>query len=162
MVSHTLTAAIVLGKNGYALDTGSGGDFTAVNTEYLMDDMIDFIDGQVGSDVIPSLSGTAGSKTVTITGRNENAAFSFGMTIALREGKKTSLTGSSTTNGSESSSHSWTVGQVSHSEGASVGQAIGASTAINNESNSPESRFFWEAIAKLKAEATGEIESDLA
>lgn len=157
MVSHTLTAAIILAKNGY-----SDSDLSYINCEYLIDDAIDFINGKAHSS-IPNLSGAvAGSKTVTVTGYNENAALAFLLTMMLREAKKTSLTNSSSTSGSSSQANSMGLGPASMSESSSVGTAISAASSINNEANSPEAKFFWEAMAELHNENAGDIEAELA
>lgn len=53
----TVTAALVLAENNYVV-----GDCTAVNTEYLIDNAINYINMQANT-TIPALSGAAGSKT---------------------------------------------------------------------------------------------------
>lgn len=139
----TVTAAIVLAENGYTTD-----DFSAVNIEYMMDNVIDTINLMAGTS-IAALTGTAGSKTATLT-RAENPVFQMLMSMVLRENKKTSLSNSSSTSGSESASSSVSIGALSSSESSSVGTAISATAALNNEANSIYVKMFYDACRALR------------
>ena len=91
-----ITAAKVLGRFFYeSTDFDPDGDETAsyTNVEYLIDDVIDYINLETGSS-ISNLAGVAGSKTVTVTGA-QNAAIKLLMPVMLKETKyKISTSGS--------------------------------------------------------------------
>lgn len=146
----TLTATIVLAKNGFTTT-----DFSAINTEYMIDDAIDWVNNQTDRG-IANMSGSAGTKTVTLSSE-ENAAVSPLISVVLRENKKTSLSNSSVTSGGSSTSNSIGVGSVSLSESNSVSNAISATSAINNPANT-----FYLEMVKAACERLKELSSDLA
>jgi hypothetical protein len=152
IMSVTITAVTVLSQNGYTVYSAGPpitGDFTAVDTEYCIDDAINQVNLLTEKN-IPSLSGTAGSKSVTLS-RLESAPVKLLITIMLREAKKTSLSNSSSTSGSNSTSQSWNFGPMGASQGSSVGTAISATSAMNNAANSPLMDLFNRSIEKLKS-----------
>jgi hypothetical protein len=57
----TITAQLILDENNY-----TDGDITLTNLEYLIDNAINYVNLQTGLS-ISNLSGTAESKTVTVT-----------------------------------------------------------------------------------------------
>jgi hypothetical protein len=138
-----VSATIILAENGYTTT-----DFTAENTEYMIDDVIDTVNLLAGT-TITALTGTAGTKTTTVT-RHESPAVKTLCTIVLREAKKTSLSNSSSTSGSSSSSKSTNFGPVGVSEGGSTSTAISAASALNNAANSPLVDLFYKEIEKLQ------------
>ncbi len=60
-MTKTLTAAIALAQNNYTTT-----DLSAANTEYLIDDAIDYVNHLAGTS-ISNLTGDAGSKSVSLT-----------------------------------------------------------------------------------------------
>jgi len=139
-MSASLTALIALAENGYTTT-----DMTAVNTEYVIDNAIDFVN--LTAEVnIPQLSGTAGTKTVTLT-REQNAAVRLLVTCMLREAKKTSLTNSSSSG--TATSGSLGIGNLSMSESSSVSSAITAASSLNS-SNDLTRSLFEMAIERLR------------
>ena len=96
----TLTAAIVLER--FDLTTA---DFSAVATEYLIDDVIDYINLEAGTS-ISNLAGVAGAKTVTVTS-GQNAAIKLILSLMLKDVK------------AMATSTSQTLGQMSMSESIS-------------------------------------------
>ena len=147
----TITAQIVMDKNGfkvYAAGPPETGDWPLVTVEYMMDDAVDIVNSDADIN-IPYMSGTAGSKTLSLTGR-ENAAFTPLMAAVLRENKKTSLSNSSSTNSSSSTGSSIGLGGLSMSQSGSMGSAISATSAINNAANSAYKEVYDKAILRLR------------
>jgi hypothetical protein len=139
----TLTAEIAIEKNGYVVDT----DFSEINVEYQIDDLLDYIN-LLAETSIASMSGTAGSKSVTLS-RDENAAVSIGIACMLREAKKTTLSNSSSTSNSTGASSSIGVGNISASESSSVSASISAASSLNSADDLTR-QLFEKAIARLK------------
>lgn len=84
----SLTAARLLSRNFYSstdFDPDSDETQSYTNVEYLIDDLIDWINTECGVS-ISSMSGTAGSKTVTLTAA-QNAVASMILPILLRDTK---------------------------------------------------------------------------
>lgn len=142
----TITATIALAQNGYTTS-----DFSAINTEYMIDTCINIVN-QLAGQSIAALSGVAGSKSTTCTGAQEGALTTL-ITITLREAKKTALSNSSSTSGSSSTSSSIGLGPASLSESSSVGTAISAASALNSAANSPYVELFYKLIESLKTGA---------
>jgi hypothetical protein len=152
-MSVTITAATALSENGYAVLSGNTGDFALVDVEAKIDDAINQVNLFAETN-ITALSGTAGSKTVTLS-RLESAPVKILITITLREMKKTSLSNSSSTSGSSSTNKSVSIaGVLSQSEGGSTSTAVSAAAALNSAANSPLIDMFWKAIEKLRAAET--------
>jgi hypothetical protein len=151
-MSATITAQIVLDQNGYAVYAAGppvSGDFTLVNVEYMIDDAIDTVN-LMFSQSMANLSGTAGSKSVSVT-RQQNSVLKMLLALVLRENKKTQLSNSSSTANSSGGSHSVSAGVLSMSESSSVSTSINAASAINNPTNSVYVNLFMEAGKKLEA-----------
>jgi len=150
---ETLTAATVLAQNGYSeLDIltdpdNPTGDFSKTVVEYVIDDCIKTVN-LLAEQNMPLMSGVAESKTVTVSD-DQSVAVKILISMVLRENKKTTLTASSTTSGSEATSSSVGLGPASVSGSSSVGTAIGAASAINNPANSIYVELFNKALAKL-------------
>jgi hypothetical protein len=94
----SITAADVLARYHYAVtdfDPASSPDATVskTNVELIIDDIIDFINSEAETS-IPAMSGTDGSKTVTVS-RNQNAAIKLILPVALKETKYKISTSSS-------------------------------------------------------------------
>ena len=150
-MSVTITAQSILDQTGYtvyAVGPPATGDFTLVNTELMIDDAIDTVN-LMFTQAIAALSGSAGSKSGTMT-RDQNAVVKMLLVLMLREGKKTSLSNSTSTNGGSSTNQSINVGPFGRSEGGSVSSAVSAATAINNPANSIYVAMFNEAGKKLE------------
>jgi hypothetical protein len=130
----TYTALIALGENGLTIS-----DFTAVNTEYIIDRAIDYVNMRAQIN-IPALVGVAGVKTVTLT-RNQSAVIGLLVTCMLRAAKQTSLANSSSTSGSSSTSKSVGLGALSLSEGGSVSSAISAASSLGSADDFTRSEF---------------------
>ena len=149
-----LTAETVLAQNGYTEydDTtdpdNPTGDFTLTVVEYVIDDCIDTVN-LLAAQSMSAMAGVAESKTVTIT-RAQAPAVKMLISLVLRENKKTQLTNSSSTSGSESTSSTSSLGPASVSESNSVGTSISAAAAINNPQNSVFVGLFNQAISQLK------------
>jgi hypothetical protein len=134
------TATIALAESGYTTD-----DVTAINAEYIIDNAINFVNLEAQLS-ISALSGTAGSKTVTLT-RDQYAVVSILSTAMLRETKKTSLTNSTSTGTSTSGSIG--AGSLSLSESSSVSSAISAAASLNSGDDFLR-ELFWRGIEKLR------------
>jgi hypothetical protein len=150
-MSVTSTAQTILDQTGYAVYSAGPpvtGDFTLINTEYMMDDAIDTVNLMFTQN-IAALTGTAGSKTATMT-RDQNSVVKMLLVLMLREAKKTSLSNSSSTGGSSSTGKSVSVNGISMSQNSSVSSAISASSALNNPANSVYVAMFNEAGKKLE------------
>jgi hypothetical protein len=132
-----------LSRYGYTI-----ADLSAIDVENNIDDYIDTVNSDAGTS-IGYMTGTAGSKTVTVT-EAQNAALKPLIQVMLREVKKTSLSNSSSTSGSSSTNKSVNMGPVSFSEGGSIGTAISAASAINNAANSPLLLIYNKAIDRLR------------
>ena len=130
----TLTAAIVLAKNNYTTT-----DISAVNTEYIIDDAIDFVNFDCGQ-TMSNMSGGAGSKTVTVT-YSQNAVLSTLLTCMLRDAKKTGLSNSDSTSASSGTSKSVGVGNINVSESSSVSSAISAASSLNSADDFTRSMY---------------------
>lgn len=130
----SLTAAIALAQNGFTT-----ADLTAVNTEYVIDNAIDFVELEAGV-TIGDMTGVAGSKTVTLTGP-QNAVLSLLVSLMLREVKKTTLTNSSSTASSSSTAKAVSIGGLSVSDSAILSSAISAATSLNNASDFTREMF---------------------
>jgi len=124
----SVTAASVLARNHYSsvdFDPATSSRSETVsytNVEYIIDDAIDFINSEAETS-IPPMSGTAGSKTVTVS-RNQNAALSLLLPVMLKEAKyKISTSGS--------------LGPASASE------SVGSQDIIFKE-------MFWAALIRLR------------
>jgi hypothetical protein len=147
-----ISASIALAQNGFAVISGTAGDFKAVQVEYMIDTVINVVN-QLAGQSIAALSGVPGTMTTTCTRAQEPAVTTL-ITITLREGKKTSLSNSTSTNGSSSGSSSVSLaGVISKSESGSVGTAISAAAALNNAANSPLVDLFYKLIDSLKTGA---------
>lgn len=86
----TLTAAIILARYHYKstdFDTAATADETTslTNAEYIIDDVIDYINLIAGTS-ISNLSGTAGTKTTTVT-NDQNAAIKLLLPLMLKDAK---------------------------------------------------------------------------
>jgi activator of HSP90 ATPase len=149
-MSVTITALTVLAQNGLTVT-----DFTAIVTEYMIDDTINTVNLLFGQS-IEAMSGTAGTKDVDMT-RNQSAVVKMLLSLVLRENKKTQLTNSDNTSSSTSTSSSFTVGQISQSESNSVSTAISAASAINNPANSVYVNLFMDAGAMLRTVSGSKI-----
>jgi hypothetical protein len=150
-MSVTITAQSILDQTGYTVYSAGPpvtGDFTLINTELMIDDAIDTVN-LMFTQAIAALSGTAGSKTGTMT-RDQNSVVKMLLVLMLREGKKTSLSNSTSTNGSTSTNQQVGVGAISISEGGSVSSAVSAAQAINNPANSIYVNMFNAAGKKLE------------
>lgn len=94
----SISAANVLARNFYsstAFDPASSPDeaVSLTNVEMIIDDIIDTINSEAET-TIPEMSGTAGTKTVTVS-RNQNAAIKLVLPVMLKEAKyKLSTSGS--------------------------------------------------------------------
>jgi len=83
-----LTAANVLARFNYSstdFDPDSDETTSYTNVEYIIDDVIDFINSEAGTS-ISNLAGVAGAKTVTVTGA-QNAAIKLVLSVVLKETK---------------------------------------------------------------------------
>ena len=148
-MSVTLNASILLAKNGY-----TGADLAATTVETIMEDALAYIEGE--TDVaMPNLTGTAGTKEVVLT-RKQNMAFSTLMSCMLRDAKKSALSNSTSTGNSSNTAKSIGVGNVSVSESGSVSSAISAASSLNN-ANDFTRELFWNAIKRLR-ETEGELQ----
>ena len=130
----TLTATIVLAKNNYTTT-----DISAANTEYIIDDAIDFVNFDCGQ-TMSNMSGVAGSKTVTVT-YAQNAVLSTLLTCMLRDAKKTGLSNSDSTSASSGTSKSVGVGNINVSESSSVSSAISAASSLNSADDFTRSMY---------------------
>jgi hypothetical protein len=139
-----ITAASILSQNGYTIT-----DIPLLDVETIIDDCIDTVNSD--ADIyMPNMAGTAGSKTVTVTGK-QNAALKPLIASYLREYKKTSLSNSASTSGSSSTNRSASIaGVLSTSQGGSVGNAISATSSINSSANSIYLGMYTKAIARLR------------
>ena len=144
-MSVTVSAAIALAQNGYTTD-----DFSAVNVEYMLNTCINIVN-QLAGQAIPALSGSPGTTTCT---RAQEPAVSLITTITLREGKKTSLSNSSNTSGSNTSSESMNMGPLGYSKGGGSSTALSAATALNSAASSPNVELFYKLVESLKTGAT--------
>jgi hypothetical protein len=85
----TLTAAILIAENGFQNTdfdpAGSSEDTGKTNVEYMIDSAIDYVNLEAETS-ISNLSGSAGSKTVTVTA-SQNAVLKLLLTAMLREAK---------------------------------------------------------------------------
>ena len=142
-MSVSITAQIILDQTGYTTT-----DFTLINTEYMIDDALDTVN-LMFTQSIAALSGSTGSKTGSLT-RDQNAVVKMLLVLMLREGKKTSLSNSTSTGGSTSNQQSVGVGAISISESGSVSSAVSAAQAINNPANSIYVSMFMDAGKKLE------------
>jgi hypothetical protein len=138
----SVTALIALAENGYTIT-----DITAINVEYIIDNAIDYVN-LLAETSIAALSGTAGTKTVTVT-REQNAPLRILITCMLREAKKTSLSNSSSTNNSSGTTSSIGVGVLSVSESSSVSAAISAASSFGG-TNDLTRVLFDKAIERLR------------
>jgi len=123
-----ITAAKVLARFYYGstdFDPASSGKTTVTsytNVEYIIDDVIDFINAEAGTSILP-LAGAAGTKTVTVT-TAQNAAIKLVLPVMLKETKYKISTSSS-------------LGATSASE------SIGSQDPIFQ-------KMFWAAINRLR------------
>lgn len=148
-MTQTLTASILLAKNGYTTT-----DLAATTVETIMEDALDYIENEAETGM-PSLTGTAGSKQVILS-RRQNAAFSPLMSCMLRDAKKSALSNSTSTGNTSSTAKSIGVGSVSVSESGSVSSAISAASSLNN-ANDFTRELFWKAIQRLR-DVEGEMQ----
>jgi len=86
----TITSAIVLSRFAYEstdFDPASSPDETVsyTNVEYIIDDVIDFINSEAGTS-ISNLAGVAAAKTVTVTGA-QNACIKLVLDFYLKDTK---------------------------------------------------------------------------
>jgi len=91
-----LTAATVLARFNYDskdFDPDSDETQSYTNVEYIIDDVIDFINSEAGISV-SNMAGVAGAKTVTVTGA-QNAAIKLVLSVVLKETKYKLSTSSS-------------------------------------------------------------------
>jgi len=120
-----LTAANVLARFNYDskdFDPDSDETQSYTNVEYIIDDVIDFINSEAGTS-ISNMAGVAGSKTVTVTGA-QNAAIKLVLSVLLKETKyKISTSGN--------------IGPVSSSE------SVGAQDPLFR-------KMFWSSINRLR------------
>lgn len=140
----TFDAEQIIEQNGYVVTT----DFTATNVEYWIDDSIDYIN-LLAETSIPHMTGSAGSKTLTVS-LKANAALKPLLACVLRENKKTALTNSNSTGSSSGTASSIGVGPISVSESSSVSSSISAAAAINSINNTIYREMFMTAIEQLK------------
>ena len=98
----SVTAATVLARNHYGSTdfdpaTSSRNETTSyTNVEYIIDDAIDFVNAEAGTSMstMADTVGSAGSKSITITGA-QNAALKLILSVMLKETKyKISTSGS--------------------------------------------------------------------
>jgi len=120
-----ITAAKVLGRYNYEttdFDPDEDETTSLTNVEYIIDDVIDFINAEAGTSM-SNMAGVAGSKTVTVTGA-QNAAIKMVLPVVLKETKyKTS---------------------VSSALGpASMSESVGSQDRIFRD-------MFWRAISRLR------------
>ncbi len=120
-----ITAAKVLGRYNYEttdFDPDEDETTSLTNVEYIIDDVIDFINAEAGTSM-SNMAGVAGSKTVTVTGA-QNAAIKMVLPVVLKETKyKTS---------------------VSSGLGpASMSESVGSQDRIFRD-------MFWRAISRLR------------
>jgi len=120
-----ITAAKVLGRYNYEttdFDPDEDETTSLTNVEYIIDDVIDFINAEAGTSM-SNMAGVAGSKTVTVTGA-QNAAIKMVLPVVLKETKyKTSV--------------SSVLGPASMSE------SVGSQDRIFRD-------MFWRAISRLR------------
>jgi len=120
-----LTAANVLARFNYgSTDFDPDGDETTsyTNVEYIIDDVIDFVNSEAGTS-ISNLAGGAGAKTVTVTGA-QNAAIKLVLSVVLKETKY----------------------KISTSSGlgpASISESVGSQDTIFR-------KMFWSSINRLR------------
>jgi hypothetical protein len=87
-----ITAAKVLARFNYDstdFDPDSDETTSLTNVEYIIDDVIDFINSEAGisiSKLEDDLVNPAGSKTVTVTG-SQNATIKLALSLMLRDAK---------------------------------------------------------------------------
>ena len=85
----TITASRTLGRFGLTTD-----DLSAANTEYVIDDVTDYINLKAGTS-IADMTGAAGTKEVTLSG-DQNAVFMLIMSIMLKDVKALTISSSTT------------------------------------------------------------------
>ena len=82
-----ITAAKVLGRFHYKTTDfdpdGTDEDTSYTNVEYIIDDVIDFVNLEAGTS-ISSMTGTSPNKTVTVT-NDQNAVIKMLLPIVLRD-----------------------------------------------------------------------------
>ena len=98
----------ITGSDTYFTNIVAAATFTPTQWEACIDQAIDKINGHLGEDMVPNLSGTAGSKTVSVS--SAEAGFIRDVTIAIY---------ASTKNAGASSS-SLSIGQISESSSSST------------------------------------------
>ncbi len=121
----SLTAADVLAQNYYrSTDFDPAADETTslTNVEGIIDDIIDYINVEAGTS-ISAMSGTAGSKTVTLT-REQNAVIKLILPVTLKERK-------------------YKISTSSALGPASISESVGSQDSVFKE-------MFWKAINRLK------------
>ena len=57
----------ITGSDTYFTNIASATEFTPTQWEACIDQAIDKINGEIGDDLLPNMSGTAGTKTVSVT-----------------------------------------------------------------------------------------------
>ena len=120
-----LTAANVLARFNYnSTDFDPDGNETTsyTNVEYIIDDVIDFINSEAGTS-ISNLAGVAGSKTVAVTGA-QNAAIKLVLSVVLKETK-------------------YKLSTSSNLGPASISESVGSQDAIFR-------KMFWSSINRLR------------
>ena len=89
--------------------TNVDSTYTATKWEACIDQAIDLINGKAGDDLLPNLSGSVGTKTVTVTSRE--AGFIRSIAVAIYANlKNAGSSSSSTTMGAFSTSSSNSTG----------------------------------------------------
>lgn len=136
------TASTALSANNF-----TPADVTLADTERIIDAALRWLGNETGRG-ITQMTGTAGSKTVTVDDELDAAFFPL-LAMMLREAKKTALTNSSSTGSSTSTSKSVSVNSISVSDSGSVSSSINAASAINNSQNTIFPMMLERALKKL-------------
>jgi hypothetical protein len=161
-ITYTATQIIEMNEfKVYSAGPPVTGDFTIANVELWVDVAANYIKSRTKNASIPHMTGTAGSKTITMSDL-QDAALTPLMAAILRENKKTSFTSATNTSSgssnANSSNNSVGVGAISISEGsslsASISAGISASNAINAPANTIYRDMFEQAILALQQEET--------
>ena len=101
--------------------TNTDSDFTATKWEACIEQAIDKINGYARDDILPNMTGTAGSKTVSVT--SGQAGFIRDLAVAIY----------SNTKNAGSTSTSYGVGAISQSSSSSTGQGASAIDSMAKE-----------------------------
>ncbi len=142
-VMTTFTATQILTENGYTTV-----DFMYPTVEWIIDNAVDHVNLETGRS-IANMTGVAGSKILTCLSE-ESPIIKMIVTYMLREAKKTSLTNSSSTGGSNTSSSTINVGPVGMGQSSGVSTAISAASAINSINNTAHLNFILRGFERLR------------